>query len=347
MGTDIFASFKDIAEASGCSQSTVSRVLNHKGEISQETRERVMTAARKLGYHENRLVSGFQTGRTQTVGLIYDYENPFFQKLFYEIWKQLAARGYMTISCASSTDPDMPGDFELLRRLVEHRVDGVIFVPRDDFAGNDYFNGLISRGIPVISIDRKTPADIDFVGTDDYLGGRLAAAHLRETGRRYIGYIAAPDYVIPSIHRCCGMRDFCAEHPDMSFDVICRCDGNRLEPSEIRSYFAMHPETDAVAGFFDTRALQAYVILREMGLRVPEDVALIGFGNLFSELPTVLRLTTLDQRPDLIAQTAARRLLERLGRQHGEPFRPVELRIPPELIVRESTPVKQENAIVR
>lgn len=337
MGTDIFASFKDIAEATECSLSTVSRVLNHKGEISQKTRERVLEAARQLGYHENRLVSGFQTGRTRTVGLIYNHENVFFQKLFYEIWKQLVVRGYMTISCAASDAPGMPDDIELLRRLVEHRVDGVLLMPRDDFAGNDYFDRLVSRGIPVISIDRKTPADIDFVGTDDRLGGRLCAAHFYETGRRHIGYIAGPDYAIPAVLRCRGMREFCDEHPDMSFEVICRCGGDNFPGDRIREFLRRRPETDAIAGFFDTRALQAYEILREMGIRVPDDIALAGFGNLFAEVPTVFPLTTLDQRPEQIAAAVVNRLFERLEKPRGTVIGAAEIRIAPELVVRQST----------
>ena len=101
------------------------------------------------------------------------------------------------ISCASFNGTQQE-DSALLRRLLEQRVDGIIIVPRDDFADNDYFRDFVSRRIPVISVDRKTKADIDFIGTDDFYGGYLSARHLYETGRRNLGYLAGPDYASPA-----------------------------------------------------------------------------------------------------------------------------------------------------
>ena len=174
MSIDVMASLKDIAETAGCSVSTVSRVLKNKGEIAPATRKKILAIADQFGYHDNRLIYGIRTGRTQTIGLVCDFGNPFFQRIAHGIELELKKEDYLVIFSSNEEN-----DQKTLKRLVEQRVDGVILVPRNDFADTEYFRDVISRGLPIITIDRKTPANVDYVGSDDLYCGRIMVHPLR------------------------------------------------------------------------------------------------------------------------------------------------------------------------
>ena len=176
MTKDYIVNLKDIAEATGYSISTVSRVIKKKGEIAQATRDRILEVAGRLGYHDNRLSNGMRTGKTGTVGIVTGIHCTFFAELFSSLNRELVKRDYLGL--VSLNDDDEIDDQACIRRLLEHRVDGILIVPRHDQADNRYFTEATSRGLPIVSIDRKVPADIDFVGTDDYAGGWMAAEHL-------------------------------------------------------------------------------------------------------------------------------------------------------------------------
>ena len=340
MGAEELASLKDIAKATGYSLTTVSRVMRNKGEISEATRKRIHEAAERLGYHENRLISGFQTGRSGMIGMIYDTANPFFQEIASEIQKLLYARDYMLIACSAS--PETAGDSALIRRLVEQRVDGIVIVPRDDFADNAYFSNLVSRCIPVISIDRKTNADIDFIGTDDFLGGYLSAAHLYETGRRNLGYLAGPDFASPARLRREGIEAFAGEHADMRMHLIAKCGLLDFPRELILDFLREHPDTDAVATFFDWQAIRICRILFEAGIRIPDDIAVMGFGCMESDYANVFPVTSVDQKTKEIAAKAVERLFLRLEEEGKRQIASAEIRIRPEIRVKGST-VKQAN----
>ncbi len=340
MGTEVLASLKDIAKATGYSLSTVSRVMRSKGEISEAARKRIHEAAERLGYHENRLISGFQTGRSRLIGVICDHSNPFFQKIETEIQKLLYQRDYMIISCASFNGTQQE-DSALLRRLLEQRVDGIVIVPRDDFADNDYFRDFVSRRIPVISVDRKTKADIDFVGTDDFYGGYLSARHLYETGRRNLGYLAGPDYASPARLRREGVEAFCREHPAMNVRIIDRFASIHFPKELVLDFLRTHPETDSFATFFDWQAILLCRYLFEEKIRIPDDIAVMGFGCMEPDYANVFPVTSVDQKTETIAEKIVERLFLRLEHGREEHIPSAEIRIKPEIVVKGST-VKQE-----
>lgn len=339
MSAEELASLKDIAKATGYSLSTVSRVMRNKGEIAEGTRKRIHEAAEKLGYHENRLISGFQTGRSGLIGIIYDHGNPFFQEIESEIQRLLYGRDCMLISCAAFNETNQ--DSALIRRLVEQRVDGIIIVPRDDFADNAYFSGLVSRCIPVISVDRKTRADIDFVGTDDFYGGYLSAAHLYETGRRHLGYLAGPGFASPARLRREGIEAFCREHPEFSMTIIAETGFFDFRRELILDFLREHPETDAIATFYDWQAIRICRILFEEKIRIPEEIAVMGFGCMEPDYANVFPVTSVNQKTAEIAAKVVERLFLRLERGKKEEIPSAEIRIKPEILVKGST-VKQK-----
>ena len=334
------SSLKDIAETAGCSISTVSRVLKNKGEIAPGTRKRVLEIADRFGYHDNRLIYGLRTGKTQMVGLICDYQNPFFQRIAHEIENELLKKDYLTIFIGNSTDEQ-----GRLKRLVEQRVDGVILVPRNDFADTKYFNDVLSRGLPVITLDRKTPAKVDFIGTDDYACGWMMAEHFYQLGHRKLGYYAGPSFASPAGQRMKGFQDFCLKHPDVTLRIVTNpekmetCDPN---PQRVRTFLRKNRDLTAIGTFYDYQAYDVCRTAAELGIRIPEDIAVAGVGDMIPERGRMFELTTFDQKPEELAHIAIQRLFLRLSLPKGEMPEPVNIRIKPELIVRKSTQRQKE-----
>ena len=335
MSVDVMASMKDIAETAGCSVSTVSRVLKNKGEIAPATRKKILAIAEKFGYHDNRLIYGIRTGHTQTIGLVCDFSNLFFQRIASAIEQEMRKRDYLVIFCSQPEEDDQ----KTLKRLVEQRVDGVILVPRNDFADTEYFRDVISRGLPIITIDRKTPANVDYIGSDDLLCGRLMAEHFHLLGHRRIAYYAGPPYASPAQLRLQGFADFCREHPEISLTILRGSEVNGCDPEEemLTRFLKKHREITAIDTFYDYFAYDVCRAALKLGRRIPEDLAVAGVGDMVPERARMFELTSIDQQPEKIAEAAARRMLARLALNRDETLTPVEIRIEPRLVIRNST----------
>ena len=328
MNNKYTVSLKDIAESTGVSISTVSRVIKNKGEISDATRKKIMNAARKLGYHENRLSNAIRTGKTGAIGFIGMIDDSFFRKLFIRIHDELQLRNYLPIISWQSEN-----EREVIKRMIEQRVDGIIFVPYFDFADNNYFLEVIKRGLPIVSIDRKIPADIDFVGTDDYYGGWMMAKHLYEKGHRQMGFYHCYPDASPANLRRDGFMDFCSKHQDCSVELIGRGGWTMEDDSILVDFFKLHPEVSGVGTVTDYQAMQIIQLLGEIEREVPGDVSVIGFGNVQDPWISRQALTTFDQNLSEMAKMAVTMLFERMS---GSMTNSRELRIKPELIVRDS-----------
>ncbi len=329
MPRDILPSLKDIANATGVSIATVSRVLRNKGEIAPATKKLVLEAAERLGYHDNRLIYGIQTGRTKTIGVSMPLEG-FFSRILRAVGEELEKRDYLMLFCRKENEQAM------LKRFVEQRVDGVIMVSSQDLADNTYFSDVISRGLPIVTIDRKTKANVDFVGTDDFLGGSMSAEYLYRLGHRKFIYYQGPELATPAKLRRDGFTAVCREHADTSLLLCGDASYNTKYDEQILFEFLMrHPEITAGSAFFDGYACRLWRAVLAAGRRVPEDFSIVGFGNIIPSNLSSFEMTTLDQKPELIARTAVERLFERIGSERN--LEPVDIRIPPELLIRKST----------
>lgn len=188
MPAGFVVNLKDIAREAGVSVSTVSRVMKGKGEIAPETRNRIMAISKKMGYHENRFSKAIRTGKTGLVGVIMDYMDPFFGQITKSIEQILRQNDFLPV-ILSCNQEEAQG---LFHRLVEQRVDGMILVPPCDTADNEFFHELSQCGIPIVTMDREIPADVSFVGTDDYAGGWMNAEYFYHLGHRKLGYYSGP-----------------------------------------------------------------------------------------------------------------------------------------------------------
>jgi LacI family transcriptional regulator, galactose operon repressor len=331
---------KKIAEEAGVSIMTVSRVLRGKEDVADETRERVLEVARKFRYRPNLLVRGIQTGKTNTIGVLLPLW-PFYDQISSGIHDELIQADHVPMTIWSASDAHDrsidAAELKQIHRLLDRRVDGVILKPVDEAVSDDYLREVWERGIPLVVLDRELPrTHADFVGTDDYVGGELAAEHLLSLGHRRLGLVVPGRDVTPYALRESGFTDAVAKASGAVCTVheCVQTDGDMYRC--VKSILEQTPPPTAMFFTTDSAAPIACEAAREMGLRIPDDLSLLGFGNLAMTKHMDPPLTTLDQFPYKIGRRAAGLLLERsAGRLEDES--PVRIRLKPELVLRAST----------
>src|SRR5215207_2210676 len=186
-------SHQDIAREANVSRVTVSLVLAGKDQTSEETRRRVLEVAKKLRYRPNLLVQGMQTGRTYTVGVIMPSSMHFHGQVARGIHDELMTADFVPIQLWMNPSKDTKNtELEQIHRLVDRRVDGVIIFPIDASVPDVHFQEIWQREIPLVTVDRETTTHADHVGTDEELGGRLAAEHLLSLGHKRVLLVTIP-----------------------------------------------------------------------------------------------------------------------------------------------------------
>lgn len=315
----------DVARAAGVSQSLVSRVLNGDEAISvpDETRERVLRVINELDYVPNSGARGLRKGRTSTVALVIpDITNPFYPELERGIQDVAERRGYDVITY--NTDGLVDKERNSLRLLRQGRVDGAVIttfhLSVEDLAP------LAAMGTPVVLLGRwPTEADgqpIDSVFIDNVAAARTAVSRLIQAGHRRIGMLAGRPGSAMADERVAGYRqalaDFAIAWDDDLVEVgdFEEAGGERATERLLTS----SPRPSAIFAANDLMALGAVTVLRRRGLRIPDDVALIGFDDIPEARRVTPPLTTVSQFQKRLGQRAAELLLERIegdGPAHG------------------------------
>lgn len=328
---------KQVAQAAGVAQGTASLVLRGLGRAAPATRARVLAAARQLHYRPNRLVQGLQSGASHLVGVMIPTSG-FYEPIFAGLHDALIDAGYAPICMRPRADqtgqPVGPSELEIVHHLIELRVDGIVMTPLHDLETDDYLHAVWEHGLPLVLVDREMPhVHADSVGTDDDAVGRLAAEHLLALGHQYLGHLAGPDYASTARRR------------RRSFEAAVRRGGARVRTIEDPSFTfgaaaarQLLTRTDKPTAIFAASDLQAggiYEAAREAGLRIPDDLSVVGCADLPVAAWMDPPLTTLRQPARDIGQTAARVLLERItGADKAALHR---LRLSPEWVLRGST----------
>lgn len=327
------STLKDIANQTNLAVGTVSRILRGKERVSQATRKRVFEAAEDLKYRPNLLVRGIQTGSTNTIGVMMRMADEFRSGLMRGINHELVIAGYVPIVLSPPAPVQPPFELALLHELIDRRVDGLILYPTKDSAPDDYLREVWDRGLPLVTVDREMEhTHADFVGTDDTEGAKLGMRHLLDLGHRRILHLAGPDYASTAHARRIGAQEAAREIRDA--DLIIAGDSFRDVRDDVTAVFSKDPKPTAINCACDLQLPDVFKALGEMGLRVPQDVSVVGFADI--EVARIWGVTTLRQDPESIGRTAARLLLDRLtGRVTGKAAR--KIRLMPELIVRQST----------
>ncbi len=327
----------DVARLAGVSPTTVSFVINGRRDIliPEETRARVLRVARELGYLPNSLARSLARGRTQTVGVIVpSLDSSFSAHIVQGVQDACFEQGYRVLLTHSQHDPTI--EAKEVDLLLEHRVDGLIGVASDEtvlpMAG--WLDAVIREGVACVVVDDCTYAGkADCVASDDEGGARQAVGHLLGRGHRRIA------------HLCAGARTSTARDRRRGYAAALAAAGVALDealvtgeafemPDPARSLRALlglpHPPT-ALFAANDYMAADALEALRERGVRVPEDMALVGYGD--TRVGRYLHLTTVRQDPQRMGRAAAQRLFARLA---DPKLAPEEIILPTELVIRES-----------
>ncbi len=333
---------KEIAKELGVSQSLISKILAGKNEASPKVKEKILKAVKDKGYRPNFLVLGMQTGQTKTIGVVVPPDD-FHSGIVQGIHDYLDNAGYAMILVWNKehvASLDSRKELEYIHRLVDRRVDGVILRPTHDDVSDLYFKEVSERGIPLVVVDRELASThYDFVGTDDIAGGEMAAKYLLGLGHRCLAQIAGPSFVSTSKDRRIGFERAVAEFGQ---DAVCRtieAPEFRNVEKEVLQLLQVNPRPTAVFGANDNTASEVYKVAVSLGIKIPEDLSVIGFGDLVLGGYMSPPLTTLRQNTYKIGEEAAKMLLGRCAGGKVRTSTQGKIRLKPELVVRGSTSV--------
>jgi LacI family transcriptional regulator len=328
---------KEVAERAGVSAGTVSNVLNRPERVSRRTRTRVLAAIDDLGFVRNGSARDLRRGRSHTIGLVVlDVGNPFFTDVARGVDAVVEEHGSVL------TLVDLGGDMQRQRRhlanLEEQRVQGVLITPVDD--EDPRLDELVARGVPVVLVDRRSADGRRCsVAVDDVLGGRLAAEHLIERGHRRLAFVAGPRAVRQVADRLQGASEAVAATAGAEPLVVVERPGLSLEDGQEAGerLAAIDGATRPTAVFCanDLLALGVLQALTTAGLRIPEDVAIVGYDDIAYAAAAAVPLSAVRQPRRALGATAAQLLFEEIGSGADHHHRQVVFQ--PELVVRASS----------
>ena len=326
----------DIAKGLNVSVVTVSKVLHNQGKISAATRRRVLRRAKELNYRTNWIARSLVTRRTYTIGLLLpDFTHPFFAEIAKAVAEAVRPHGYHVV--ISYFEEDASLERNEAESLVARQVDGLIVASAQPPERIELFEGIRKRKVPFVLIDRPIPgARASFVGADNEAIGRLATNHLIAQGCRRIAHLRGPALGIAA-ERLAGYRR-ALERRDCAVpaNYVVHAgyeDGSGYQA--MRKLLRSRPMPDGVFCFNDPVAIGAMKAILEAGLTIPDDIAVVGAGNVhYSDLLAV-PLTTVDQGTRQIGSRAAELLLEQIGSKRV--LRAKKILIKPRLVVRQST----------
>lgn len=330
---------KDIARDLGVSVVTVSKVLRNHSDISAETRARVWKRIKELNYRPNPAARALVTGRTHSIGLVVpDLVHPFFAEVAKGLSRVLRKRDYSLVIASSEEDPAL--EQSEIDQLLARRVDALIIASTQCTVVS--FRRIEEQQTPYILIDRRFPGlPANFVGVDDERVGELATEHLIDAGCRSIAHMRGPE-VSTALGRLEGYRRVLSRHglsmppayivsPRSSDDA-----GDRSGYEAMKQLLALTPPPDGVFCYNDPAAMGALKAILERGLRVPEDIALIGCGNVHYDALLRVPLSSIDQDSAGIGERAAKLALS-VVEAKSAPGRPRTVLLTPRVVVRESS----------
>ena len=328
----------DVAKEAGVSMMTVSRAINDKGEISETTKQRILEIAKQMGYRPSGLARGLVTQRTTTVGLVVpDIANPFFSQIARGVEDVAYANGYNLFLL--NTIEDVDRECAALDSLWEKQVDGLILC-----SSRLQQESLVERLRQfryVVLVNRILQSAVDGVCTinvDDTAGACQAMDYLLESGRETIAFIAGPQQSLSGQQRLAGYQQSLRNHGrPVPAQLVAHC-----EPDTEGGYgaamtlLAAHPQVTAVFAFNDLVAVGVLQACKELGRRVPQDIAIIGSDDIPLASLVTPSLTTLRVAKRHLGTTAMSTLLHLIKQNSLPPA--ADQTIHPQLILRDSTP---------
>lgn len=324
----------DLAAYAGVSEATVSRVLNDKPGVAAATRQAVLTALDVLGYERPSKLKRSSAG---LIGLVVpELSNPVFPMFAQVIENQLAAGGYTPVLCTQT--PGGVHEDEYVQMLLARGVSGIVFVSgfhADTRASTDRYAELRRRGLPIALVNGyRDGVDATFVSHDDVAAMRVAVRHLRDLGHTRIGFATGPARYVPVQRRIAGFLESMADVPGVDLDTMVATTLFTVEGGAAAARQLVEAGATAVIAASDVMALGVLRAATHLGLRVPEDLSVIGGDDVpfmsFIDPP----LTTVRMDVHAMAEAAVTAVLEEIA---GERVEHREYLFEPELILRRST----------
>lgn len=314
MKTSKKTSIKDIANVLGVSPSTVSRALNDSPRISRKTRVAVQQVAEKLGYQPNQLANALRSGKSYLVGVIIPRNNSaFFSSVVENIEKVLNKEGYNIIIALSYESYEK--ECNNIDSLLFTQVDGIIASIANETIELDYYRKIKEKGVPLILFDRGgDDLEVDYVGIDDYNSSHIIIDHLVGRGCKKIAHISGFSHKRIYKHRLMGYRDALQKN-NLQFNERLIIESNlRIEDGRrvMKQLLELSERPDAVYAAGDFAALGALQVLLENEVKVPQEIALVGFSNESFTSYVSPPISTINQHSEQIGKKAAELFLERI-----------------------------------
>ncbi|MNJ41956.1 Catabolite control protein A [compost metagenome] len=283
-------SIKDVAKHAGVSVATVSRVLNNSGYVGEDTRKKVEKTIKELNYKPNEVARSLFKKQSNTIGLIVpDIMNPFFPELARAVEDTAIKLGYNVILCNSDGDGEKEQNY--LDVLQQQYVNGIIV------SSNTLTATQIERlNIPVVSIDRVISKGLPTIVVENKKGAMIATRYLQSKGCSRIGHIRGNSTVVNAEERAEGYKEIVGKEPWFKESFI--VDGKYDMQSSIEATLELlnkHPEIDGIFAANDIMAIGAIKAVYQLGKKVPEDIAIIGFDGIGLSKATTPELTTVVQ----------------------------------------------------
>lgn len=332
------ATIHDIARKLNITASTVSRALNDHPRISAETKKAVIKAAQKLNYQPNHIAAALRNGKSNIIGIIVPTaDRSFFSSVIRGIEEIANASRYHVLIC--QTYDQYEKEVATVEALLNARVDGIIASFAKETHNFDHFRKIKEKGIPLILFDRSNDElEVSHVVIDDFLGAYKATEHLIRQGCKRIAHFTNIRKLSIYKERLRGYREALISH-GMIYDESLVIESN-LQVEDGRASMLQLLERDLVPdGVFSASAfgaMGALLTLKEKNIRIPEEVALVGFSNETFTSYTEPALSTVEQHSMRIGNAAAEIFLEEIAAEDKK-FIPQKIVLKPELIIRQSS----------
>jgi DNA-binding LacI/PurR family transcriptional regulator len=330
------ATIKDIARKLNISISTVSRALRNAADVNSDTRKAVVALSEELNYQPNRLAISLREKQTHTIGVIVPNLDYILSMMVRGIDEVALEAGYTVMVCQSNES--FGREIVNTRRLLDSLVDGFIISVSSETKSFEHFKKIQERGLPIVVFDRVTPdLQAPSVRIDNEDGGFQATEHLIEQGYKRIAILAGPKNLGISNRRMDGYLNALKKNKIKKDDaLIIHCDFNQdYAYFATKELLAMKKRPDAIFAISDRMAIGASLAIKEKGLKMPQDIGLVGFNNEPVTSLVTPGISSVEMSAFDIGKAAAKLFIETM--HHHEDMDHIEQALKPRLVVRASS----------